>query len=77
MVGRVSKPVRLGDNVLVVVAVGLITIFGATLLTLVVCTGLGARRRGYSIPLAVFAGLTFPGAWVVWYVQDEEVGSTI
>lgn len=60
-----------------VVAVGLITIFGATLLTLVVCTGLGARRRGYSIPLAVFAGLTFPGAWVVWYVQDEDAGSTI
>jgi hypothetical protein len=74
--GAYANPARLRDTVVMVAAVLVIVMLGATLLTVVVCTGLGARRRGYNVPLAVFAGLTFPGAWVVWYIQDDEAGRT-
>ena len=52
------------------VVAGLATVSGALLLTLVVCTGLGARRRGCSPVLSVLAGLVFPGMWIAWYVLD-------
>lgn len=42
----------------------MVAVLGALLLTVAVCAGLGARRRGYSRPQAVFARLIFPGMWV-------------
>jgi len=39
-------------------------------LSLVVLTVLGERRRGGPWVLAVVAGCAFPVTWVVWYVRD-------
>ncbi|WP_151082512.1 hypothetical protein [Nocardioides cynanchi] len=52
-------------------------VIGVALLVLVasvlpVTTGLGSRRRGTSVPVAVLAGLAFPLTWVWWYVHDED-----
>jgi hypothetical protein len=37
-----------------------------------VTTGLGSRRRGASVPVALVAGLLFPLTWIWWYVRDED-----
>ena len=50
--------------------VALAVLVGALLVTLVVTTGLGARRRGCAIPLTILAALTFPVTWAAWYVAD-------
>ena len=59
-----------GADVFVATGAGLIA---ALLLTVVVCTGLGAHRRGCGVPLSVVAALAFPLTWTVWYVVDEDL----
>jgi len=41
------------------------------ILALAVLTAFGARRRGRGAFGAASAGLFFPVAWAVWYVNDE------
>ncbi len=41
------------------------------ILALAVLTAFGARRRGRGVIGAACAGLFFPVAWAVWYVNDE------
>lgn len=55
----------------VMLVVGLL-VLAATTLPLPVLTGIGVRRRGVTIPMAVLAGILFPVAWVVWYARDEQ-----
>jgi hypothetical protein len=40
-------------------------------LALAILTGLGAHRRGLTIPLSALVGLVFPATWAVWYLRDE------
>jgi len=55
---------------MILVAVVALVLLGG-LLTLVVLTGVGARRRGHAALPAMVAGVFFPVTWVVWYLRDE------
>ena len=46
-------------------------LLGVAVLSLMVLTAAGERRRGTGIGLSVVAGLFFPISWVVWYQRDE------
>ena len=48
-----------------------LVVFVGALLPFAVLTTLGAHQRGYSLPLALLAGLLFPVTWPLWYVRDE------
>lgn len=43
----------------------------ASVLVLMVLTGLGQTRRGASALTAVVAGVAFPVTWMIWYLRDE------
>lgn len=51
--------------------VAVLVLVGTYLLPLGVLTGIGARRRGATRPLALLAGVAYPLTWMVWYVRDE------
>ena len=53
-----------------VLFVALSVLVGALVVTLVVTTGIGARRRGCGIPLIVLAAVAFPVTWTAWYLVD-------
>lgn len=50
----------------------LIVVLVVLALPLAVLTGIGARKRGVAISLALLAGLFFPVTWTVWYLLDEQ-----
>jgi hypothetical protein len=50
--------------------IGLV-LLASVALALAVLTGLGAHRRGLTIPLSSLVGLVFPVTWTVWYLRDE------
>lgn len=47
-----------------------VAVLGLALVTLVVTTAVGSRRRGARGILPVLAGIVFPLTWVVWYLRD-------
>lgn len=51
-----------------VVVVGVL--LAGLVLLFAVLTGLGSRRRGTSVPVAVLAGVFFPATWIAWYIND-------
>lgn len=55
---------------------GTALVLGAVLMSFVVLTSVGERRRGQGIALAVAAGLLFPLPWVVWYLVDRRRSRT-
>jgi hypothetical protein len=50
--------------------VGLV-LLASVALALAILTGLGAHRRGLTIPLPALVGLVFPATWTVWYLRDQ------